>query len=443
MLNLDLDLKNCQLVPPIAAQLIDDMSGRIKVRNNVLAVQDLNGRIGQGRVFISSPPVEQSKMVLVNFIPQYLDFQVKTIGQHGLWLSIPTIMKKGEWGEIYFYGATPTDPMLIQGSLDEPHVIGTALLDTGHYTFPPVEAKDESGQKIEYRELAGVYFQLHLKSGKDTWYSNDFNSQFLELKVDPGDEIYLEGKDSDRTPEQAGIKCAGEAGSKQGFLRYLGHEFKLEEASLFIPKGKLPTMEGKATDRLLNVEVPTAGGVRTTDMDIWVVFNGTFGKINFTLDSSPRFSMTDPDIQQKLLLSYIMFGRDMTGYTAQQLQQYYQQNMGLVATDVFLQYIDRISSSWSTELLRPYVQQIAGINLTVKSNLATNSNNSSAGVSVGEPSQMPQEAIGNTLVGALPLVQLKLNKPLDQRLSLVSVFGVNRDLRDWKSGISKSAGISV
>ncbi|HXL73699.1 MAG TPA: hypothetical protein VN963_08755, partial [bacterium] len=296
VLNMDLDLNKCELVPSMIAQSITDLNGRIKVRDNKLAIYDLNGVIGKGRVFISSPPVEESKMNLVNFIPQYLDLTVQTIGPHGVWLSIPTIMKKGEWGEICFYGPTPKDPLLIKGPITEPHVIGTARLQSGHYTFPPEEAVDEHGQKIEFRELANVYFELNLLAGDNCWYSNDFYSQYLEVRVDPEDEMKLTGKDSDRTEDHPGIYCTGQAGSKQGFLRYLGHEFKVDEASLFIAHGRLPYMWGRATDTLRNVEIVSAGGVRTTDMDIWINFKGNFGNIDFTLDSSPHFSVDDPDL---------------------------------------------------------------------------------------------------------------------------------------------------
>jgi hypothetical protein len=446
VISMDLDLNKCRLVPEIVAQSIEDISGRIKVRNNRLGVEDLNGRIGQGRVFITSDPVDKSKMVLENFIPQYLDFHVRTVGNHGLWLSIPTIMKKGEWGEIYFYGASPDDDMLIQGSLDEPHVIGTAFLDTGHFTFPPEEALDEHGQKIEYRELAGVYFQLKLKSGKNTWYANDFGTQYLELKVDPGDEISIEGKDADRTPDEPGIKCVGEAGSKQGWLRYLGHEFQLEEATLHIPKGKPPMMQGRATDRLRDVEVPSAGGVQKTDMDIWVDFNGTFGKIDFTLDSNPRFSMTDRDIQQKLLLSYIMFGRDMTGYTSQQLQQVFQQNNGQVVSTTVLQTIDRISSSQATQLLRPIGQALGGLDISVEGNAAnaiagSNPNNSVTTTAGGVSQIVPASQANNVSGTTVPLVQLKIIKPLSNKLSILAVPGVNRDYLTGAAGLQGQFGL--
>ncbi len=446
VISMDLDLNKCRLVPEIVAQSIEDISGRIKIRNNHLGVEDLNGRIGQGRVFITSDPVEKSKMVLENFIPQYLDFHVRTVGDHGLWLSIPTIMKKGEWGEIYFYGSSPDDDMLVKGSLEEPHVIGTAFLDTGHFTFPPEPAVDEHGKPIEYRELAGVYFQLKLKAGKNTWYSNDFDTQYLELKVDPGDEISIEGKDADRTLEEAGIKCVGEAGSKQGWLRYLGHEFQLEEATLHIPKGKPPIMQGRATDRLRGIEVPSAGGVQKTDMDIWVDFNGSFGKIDFTLDSNPRFSMTDKDIQQKLLLSYIMFGRDMTGYTSQQLQQYFQQNNGQVVSDSLLETFDRISSSQATQLLRPLGQKLGGIDMTVDANLGSalygsNQNNSSV-TTTGGVSQVVPVGQANNVVGAtVPLVQVKIIKPLDSKLSILAVPGVNRDSLTGIAGLQGQFGL--
>ena len=446
VISMDLDLNKCRLVPEIVAQSIEDISGRIKIRNNHLGVEDLNGRIGQGRVFITSDPVDKSKMVLENFIPQYLDFHVRTVGDHGLWLSIPTIMKKGEWGEIYFYGASPTDDMLIQGPLDEPHVIGTAFLDTGHFTFPPEEALDEHGQKIEYRELAGVYFQLKLKSGKNTWYSNEFSTQYLELKVDPGDEIYIEGKDADRTPEEPGIKCVGDAGSKQGWLRYLGHEFQLEEATLHIPKGKPPFMQGRATDRLRGIEVPSAGGVQKTDMDIWVDFSGTFGKIDFNLDSNPRFSMTDKDIQQKLLLSYIMFGRDMTGYTSQQLQQVFQQNNGQVVSNSILETFDRISSSQATQLLRPLGQKLGGIDMTVDANLGSalygsNQNNSSVTTSAGVSQVVPVGQANNAAGSTVPLVQVRISKPLDRNLSILAVPGVNRDSLTGAPGFQGQFGL--
>ncbi|HUO58792.1 MAG TPA: hypothetical protein VMV05_11510, partial [bacterium] len=407
--------------------------------------EDLNGRIGQGRVFITSPPVEQSKMTLVNFIPQYLDFQVHTVGDHGVLLSIPTIMKDGEWGEIYFYGDTPKDPMLIRGELTEPHVIGTALLDTGHYTFPPEEAVDKNGEKIEYRELAGVYFELKLKSGKNTWYQNEFNSQFLELKVDPGDEIMIEGKDADRTPQEAGIKCHGDAGSREGYLRYLGHEFKLEEASLYIPKGKLPHMQGKANDKLRDVDVASAGGVRKADVDIWVIFNGSFGNIQFSLDSAPRFS-TDEKAAQNILLSYIMFGQDMTGltsgagagYTKEQLQNYYQQKVGQAAAQAGLDAIDRIASFQATKLLRPLGQKIGNLDLSLKSNLL------GTGIASGSATPIPVEPTGNTLLGQTsPLVALEARKYLDQRLSVVTSVGVGRNLLTDQPSLQGQVGVGL
>ena len=429
VLTLDLDLNHCQMVPTLVARSIEDISGRIKVRNNKLAVEDLNGRIGQGRVFITSSPVEQSKMNLVNFIPQFLDFQVRTVGDHGVLLSIPTIMKEGEWGEIYFYGDNPNEPMLIRGELTEPHVIGTALLDTGHYTFPPEEAKDKNGEKIEYRQLAGVFFELKLKSGKNTWYQNEFNSQFLELKVDPGDEILIEGKDADRTPLEAGIKCHGDAGAKEGYLRYLGHEFKLEEASLYIPKGKLPHMQGKANDRLREVDVASAGGIRKSDVDIWVVFNGSFGNINFSLDSNPHFS-TDKDAAQKILLSYIMFGQDMTGltseqtgnYTKEQLQSYYQQKVGEAGLQAGKDFIDRIVSFRATKVLRPIGQQLGNLDLSLKSNLL------GTGLGNSGVSQVPLEPGGNTLLGqSSPLLSIEARKYLNPKLSVVTSLGVGKN----------------
>jgi autotransporter translocation and assembly factor TamB len=133
----DLDFHGGRLVPKMIAASIDDIQGRIKIRSNQVAVEDLNARIGQGRVFIWTPPAEESKMVLDGFVPKYYDLRVRTVTERGVLLNIPAIMRPSEWGEIKFYGTRREDPLLIVGSADEPHVVGTALLDMGHFTFPP------------------------------------------------------------------------------------------------------------------------------------------------------------------------------------------------------------------------------------------------------------------------------------------------------------------
>ena len=444
VLTLDLDLNQCQMVPNLVAQSIDDINGRIKVRNNRLAVEDLNGRIGQGRVFISSPPIEESKMVLENFIPNYLDFRVQTVGDHGVWLSIPTIMKKGEWGEIFFYGTTPKDPMLIRGKLSEPHVIGTAFLDSGHFTFPPEEAVDDKGEKIEYRQLAGVFFELKLAAGKNTWYSNEFNSNYIELKVDPGDEFMIEGKDADRTPLEAGIKCHGTAGSNMGYLRYLGHEFKMEHATLYIPKGKSPNMKGRAVDKLRDVEVVSAGGgVRKTDVDVWVDFVGPFGHIDFKLDSNPRFH-NDPEAHKTILLSYIMFGQDMTNYTysKEQLQAAYESKVGRAATDAALDYLDRFVSYRATVLARPLFNKLGNLEFKMETNFAGKNASGGSPVSAVGVSQIA-EAGGNTVsgTGTVSLAKVSLTKHLSQKLSVSTTFDINRNLQNSSPGVQPEIGL--
>jgi hypothetical protein len=432
--SLDLDLAQCRMVPSMIAQSLEDINGRVKIRDNKLAVEDLNFRVGQGKIFITSPPIEKSRMVLDNFIPQYLDFRIRTVGDHGLWLNVPTIMKKNEeWGEVFFYGQTPEDPLLVTGPLSEPHVIGTALLETGHYTFPPIPTLDENGQPIEYRELSNVYFQLNLVSGNNCWYQNDSNTNFLELKVDPGETISIEGKDSDSVPGDAGIKAQGSPTSSKGYLRYLSHEFKLQDARLNIPRGKLPYMQGHATDKFLNVELVTPGGsIQHTDMDVFLTFQGTFGNIDFTLDSNPRFSTNDKEIQQKVLLSYIMFGRDMTGYSgqaynSQQLQQIYQQqNVGQVVPSAFIDAINRVGTSQISSYIRPFFSSNFGIDAQVTGNPLGGGSGPSAAPTPGVTSP---EATGNTLAGTTQsMVNLQMIKPIDSHLSVETNFGLGRDI---------------
>lgn len=421
-LTLDLDLADCEMVPSMVAERIEEINGHIKVRHNVLAVDSLNGRIGQGKVFISSPPIEQSKMKMVDFIPQYFDFRVQTIGDHGVWLSIPTIMRTGEWGEIHFYGATPDDPMVISGPLDHLVVSGTALLQSGHFTFPPIQALDENGKPIEYRELAGVTFDLKLVSGKNTWYSNDFNTNYLELKVDPDESIKIEGRDADSTPDEAGIKCYGQATSTEGWLIYLNHRFTMENGWIQLSKGSKPRIWGKAIDHWHNVNIISAGGVRSTDVDIWVNFHGTFGSIDFDLQSSPLFDPTDPEKQKKLLLSYVMFGRDMTGYTSQALQQAYAQDYGRTANAAFVDAINRIALNEATRQLRPFAQKLGNLEVNLKGQPFSSGPSAQSTALPGSP-----EANGNTQTGlSTQVLDVELTKQLDSRIALRTDIGLSK-----------------
>jgi len=440
VLNMDMDLLKCQFVPPMICQSVTDLNGHIKVRDNKLAIYGLNALIGKGRIFLSSPPVEVSKMTLVNFVPQYLDLNLQSIGQHGVWISVPTIMKKGQWGEVFFYGASPDLPLRIQGDISEPHVIGTAKMESGHYTFPPEEEKDDSGKSISFPALGRVFFELNLLAGSNCWYSNASYTQYLEVRINPGDSIKLTGKDMDRTEDHPGIYSSGQAGTQEGYLRYLGHEFKVDEASLYIPHGKLPVIVGRATDTLQNVEIVTAGGVRTTNMDIWINFKGSFGNIDFTLDSSPHFTTNDPDLQQKLLLSYVMFGRDMTGYTSQQLQQVYQQSTGQALTDAALQTIDRITSNFMTTSIRPIVQDVGGFDVKVKSGIAANVGPN--GLATPGANQLVTEPTGNSNVAnAVPLFQIQFIKPLDSRLNVNATLGVEKNLSTNSAQGQAEAGL--
>jgi len=431
ILNMDVDIQKGNLVPENFAHSLDDINGRIKVRDNHVAVDDLNFQVGQGRVFIWTPPLSESKVVLENFIPQYLDFNIRTVGDHGLYVNIPAIMRSSDWGDIQFYGDTKDDPLRIDGPITEPHIHGTALLQDGHYKFPPdPTAKNASGKTVSYSALGNVDFDLNMIAGNNCWYSNDFAGQFIELKVDPGDVITIQGKDSDKTPDTPGIKASGTAGSKQGFLRYLNREFDLQEAHIFIPNGKLPTMTGSATETIKNAQIETAGGIVQSDLTITIYFNGTFGNVDFTLDSNPRLTaLNDPQAEQKVILSYILFGRDMTGYSREDLAQAYQQNTGSAFTQGAYAAADLWLSNQLTAFLRPFGQVLGGIDVNVQQNGlqnvipgGTNTNTTNSGTG-----QVP-EAGGNTIpAGVSSVFKLGFQKYLDSKLSVQTNVGMLRD----------------
>lgn len=434
----DLDFHGGRIAPKMIATSIDDIQGRIKIRSNQVAIEDLNARIGQGRVFFWTPPAEESKMVLDGFAPKYYDLRVRTVTERGVLLNIPAIMRPGEWGEIQFYGSRREDPLLIVGPSDDPHVVGTALLETGHYTFPPVVAKDESGKEITYKELAAVNFQLSLVAGRDCWYSNDFSTNYLELKVTPDSKVIIEGKDANKTPAHAGIQSRGSAGSREGWLRYLNREFKIQEAFMHIPKGEMPILQGRATDRIKNVDIMTQGGTRTADVDLWVDFTGPIGEVNFKLDSNPRFtSNNDPEVNQQLLLSYVLFGKDMTGLTRDDLHQAYEQQVGKEAGQSVLQALDRVAAIELSRKVRRLTRNFGGIEVNVKSGLFQEAGHSSVGIA------SDAESTGNTLSSSdtRSLASMEFKKYLDQRFAVVSNFGLLKDNNTDRASFQKQVGV--
>lgn len=436
----DLDFHGGRIVPKMIATSIDDIQGRVKIRSNAVEIQDLNARIGQGRVFFWTPPADQSKMVLDGFAPKYYDLRVRTPTERGVLLNIPAIMRPGEWGEVRFYGSRPEDPLLIVGPSDEPHVVGTARLETGHYTFPPVVAKDDSGKEITYKELASVYFQLSLVAGSDCWYSNDFSTNYLEMKVNPESIIYIEGKDANKTPNRAGIQSRGSAGSREGWLRYLNREFRIQQAFMHIPKGEMPVLQGRATDRLKDADIVTPAGSQKMDVDLWIDFNGPIGAVDFKLDSNPRFtSGTDDEANQQLLLSYVLFGKDMTGYTREALHQAYEQQVGKEAGQSVLQALDRVAAVELSRKVRRLTRGLGGVEVNLKSGLFQEAGRNPANGT--DPNAV--DPSGNTLpaTGSRSVASLELKKYLDQRFAVVSNFGYLKDNATDRASFQKQVGV--
>src|SRR5258708_26774619 len=116
----------------------------------------------------------------------------------------------------------------------------------------------------------------------------------------------------------------------------------------------------------------------------------------------------------------------MTGYTSQQLKSYYQQNVGQVANDAFLQTFDRIASNKITSAIRPFVQNLTGVDINVKQSFLSGG---SSGVTNTAGVSQVVEAQGNSAVGnTVPLAQVEISKPLDPRLTVKSVVGLGKNL---------------
>jgi hypothetical protein len=441
IVNANFSVNHGMIVPAMMAKSITNINGRIYVVNNKVVIHDLNGTIGSGVVFISTPNLSNTRMHLENFIPKYYDLQIRTVTKRGLLLSVPTIMKKNNWGTIKLYGLTPATPLLVIGPSEKPRVVGTIYLQSGHYTYPPLTVLNANGHQITYKQLSDVNFMITIKAGSNAWYSNEFNTNYLELKVNPGSEIFLKGRDADSTALKRGIQCSGAANSYNGYLEYLGHTFQVQEAHLFIPLGAMPILSGQATDMIHNVDIVTQAGVQQTNVTVWVHFHGSIGKVVFNLSSNPRFApINDEGKNKQLLLSYLLFGRDMTGYTEQDLKETYQQNVSGAIGDAVLQALDRIASNAISRTANNLTQGLGGINVNVQSQLLQRTIPGSTNPTTAVP--IIPEANGLTTPAMTSLINVQLSKYIDPNLAIVTDIGVAKGYNNNNTLVTSLFGLN-
>src|SRR6185295_12579532 len=100
------------------------------------------------------------------------------------------------------------------------------------------------------------------------------------------------------------------------------------------------------------------------------------------------------------------------------------------ATQALIEAIDRIVSAELTKRVRNFGQKNFGLEIGIKENIGKES-------LFGSPAATPgPDALGNSLVGnSVPLVQVEVRKPIDDRLSVVNTFGLTKDRATEKAGL--------
>lgn len=186
------------------------------------------------------------------------------------------------------------------------------------------------------------------------------------------------------------------------------------------------------------------------DVDVSLYFHGNFGNIDFRLDSSPKFNSTDPDAAQKILLSYIMFGQDMTGlstgsptnYTQEQLQAIYRQKVGPALEQAGDDLINRYFSNLATTTMRPIVSNFLGANteIDIKSKIPIVGPSTAA-----TPGTLANvENPGNTLTSTTSEVfAVQLKRYLDNKFSLTGELGVNNNQTTGQAGVQGRFGVGL
>ncbi len=145
-------------------------------RNNLLAVKEFSGRIGDGIVKI------KGKVFFNGITPQKYDLTFFSDGKNGIPISVPELpipsplFKSEDWQFLSNLSqGEPRFSVHFSGPSDNPLLSGWVILEKTHFTYPSL-AKGTGRESIFDDLWPKLNWNIELISAKNTWYDNELVS---------------------------------------------------------------------------------------------------------------------------------------------------------------------------------------------------------------------------------------------------------------------------
>ncbi|MBL8024077.1 MAG: translocation/assembly module TamB domain-containing protein [Elusimicrobia bacterium] len=272
------------------APKVRDLHGEISFQNDRARVENARARVGRGWIEMAGD------IGIQGLSPVEYDLFIRSEGKRGLAVEVPQLsVPPGPLlGRLSFlsdklkdvsYGE-PHLSLRIQGLHGKHLIAGEVDMEGVHFTYPP--SADQGGGIPGPRWWQNFWrmasWDLILKTGKETWYRNEF----LNARLDG--ELHLEG-------QPGSWRANGRLDSEEGVVNYLGQLFQIKRGLFELVTdtrtalgsvGVQPYVAGEA-DR--TVSLLDSSGIASEDTISMVVDRSLLSEIQ------PRFvSRNDPSM---------------------------------------------------------------------------------------------------------------------------------------------------
>lgn len=252
---------------------ISDLNVYCVWKDDLLTFKEFSGKIGEGNLKIDG------SVEFDGLTPLGCNVNIHTVGAKGISifiteLPIPSpLIKPDKLGFLSNYSrGEPKLALNLKGDGKGVLLSGWVELENTHFTYPP--RRVERGEKDDPMAVIWpyVFWDLELRSGKNTWY----DSELVSINTQGG--VKLSGKG-------AFPAVSGRVESVRGTISYLGTEFRLKRTVLEIIKG----------DILLDAEAEAetySSGPEGTDIINMYIDRSKIGLIKprFVSKANPGFS---------------------------------------------------------------------------------------------------------------------------------------------------------
>jgi hypothetical protein len=279
---------------------VSDLTLNLRLKDNRVYFDEVSGRAGRGR-FVATGDVG-----VEGFRVKDYNVAIRTLGRRGIPVEVPQL-------------SVPPGPLLTRFSvlrrtleaasqgrprldltIKGPHgshvVAGEIVLDDTHFTYPPSKDAFKGGTRGSwwYEFWHDAIWDVALKTGKDTWYRNEYVN------------AHVDGKISIQGPKDT-LRVGGKISADQGAVNYLSQSFQIRRALFEVVTDTRPGVSDGGSLAYLSGEAEKSAttldnrGVASLDVITMVIPRAPLGEIKPRFLSRNNPGLTSERVFQKML----------------------------------------------------------------------------------------------------------------------------------------------